>query len=119
MSRYVCVVLMLLALPATAEVSAPVKDETQFRSLVSGRELRLGMFGVSLIIGNDGTISGNAMGSPVTGAWSWRDGYFCRDMHWSGTDLDYNCQLVEVIEGPGLRFTADKGAGRAASFDLR
>ena len=119
MLRYVPVVLMLLALPATAEVYAHVKDEAEFRSLVLGRELRLGMFGISLIIGKDGTIGGEAMGSPVTGAWSWRDGYFCRDMHWSGTDLDYNCQLVEVTEGPGLRFTADKGTGRAARFDLR
>ena len=119
MSRYVPVVLMLLTLPATAEVNVPIKDETEFRSVVGGRELRLGMFGVALVIGEDGTISGGAMGSPVTGTWVWRDGYFCRDMHWSGTDLAYNCQLVEVIDGPSLRFTADKGAGRAASFDLR
>ncbi len=112
-------VLMLLVLPAQAEDYQPVGEETAFLSLVTGKELRLGLFGISLVIGNDGTISGEAMGSQVTGNWAWRDGYFCRDMHWGGTDLAYNCQLVEVLGGRNVRFTADKGAGRSADFELR
>ena len=118
-SRYLPAVLSLLALPAQADVYAPIKDEGQFRSLVSARELRLGAFGISLIIQTDGRITGQAMGSAVTGTWAWRDGYFCREMFWNGIDIPYNCQLVEARSAEVMRFTTDKGTGQSAAFDLQ
>jgi hypothetical protein len=52
------------------------------------------------------------------GSWIWEDGHFCRDMDWSGTEIDYNCQLVEV-SGNRIRFTTDQGAGDDAVLRIR
>ncbi len=109
----------LAALPALANDFKPVRDETTFLSLVEGRELSLGRFGVSLTLSPDGQIEGRALGWSLTGNWDWKDGYFCRDMDWSGYKIPFNCQLVEAHGGDTLRFTVDKGAGDSASFKLR
>jgi len=119
MSRGWFALFMVLALPAQAEGYMPISDEAEFRSLVSGRELRYGMFGISLVIAADGRINGEAMGVEVTGTWAWREGYFCREMDWSGMAIPYNCQLVEVQDAVTMRFTTDMGTGRSAAFDLQ
>ena len=61
---------------------------------------------------------GRAFGAPVTGAWTWQGGYFCRDLFWNGDDLGYNCQLVEE-NGDTLRFTSDQGSGMSADLNLQ
>ena len=119
MVRYIAGFLMLLVLPAKADVYAPILYETEFRTLINGKELRYGMFGISLVISADGKITGKAMGSGVTGTWAWREGYFCREMDWSGTAIESNCQLVEARGDQELRFTVDRGEGRSARFKLR
>jgi hypothetical protein len=96
-----------------------LSDRTEFMATVEGRELRLGLFGVSLEILPDGRIDGSASGWPLTGSWSWEDGFFCREMDWGGTEIPYNCQLVEVKNDAQIRFTVDRGAGDSASFNLR
>ena len=106
-------------LPAAANDFEPVTDRGEFLSIVEGRELRLGMFGVRLYVAGDGTIRGEAIGDPVTGNWSWQDGYCCREMNWSGRAIPYNCQLVEAAATGKMRFTVDRGAGQSAEFTLR
>ncbi|HKL69027.1 dihydrodipicolinate reductase [Salibaculum sp.] len=96
-----------------------VDDKGRFLDLVADKELRLGLFGVSLHVGEEGTISGSAAGWDLTGTWAWHDGYFCREIDWSGTEISYNCQLVEHRNGERIRFTVDQGAGRQATFSLR
>ncbi|MDR9481999.1 MAG: dihydrodipicolinate reductase [Salibaculum sp.] len=96
-----------------------VEDRDRFLDLVADKELRLGLFGVSLRVGAQGGIAGTAAGWDVTGTWAWRDGYFCREMDWSGTPIPYNCQLVEQRGGERIRFTVDQGNGRQATFRLR
>jgi hypothetical protein len=96
-----------------------VEDRERFLDLVAGKELRLGLFGVTLRVDAEGTIEGSAAGWDVTGTWAWRDGYFCREMDWSGTPIPYNCQLVEQRGGERIRFTVDRGDGRQATFGLR
>ena len=61
----------------------------------------------------------SALGWAVSGTWNWNEGYFCREMDWSGTPIPHNCQLVEARGDRKLRFTTDRGAGDSASFDLR
>jgi hypothetical protein len=39
-------------------------------------------------------------------------------MDWSGTEIDYNYQLVEV-SGNRIRFTTDQGAGDDAVLRIR
>ena len=105
-------------MPQISAAFERVKDRTEFLSLVSGKELRIGLYNLTLRVSPDGKIDGSALGWGITGEWSWNDGYFCRRMDWSGYDIDYNCQLVEARDGV-LRFTSDKGAGMDASFRLR
>jgi hypothetical protein len=111
--------LALVALPASAESFSRISDKSDFIETVTGKELRLGMFGISLQVEEDGEIKGRALGWDVTGTWEWQDGYFCREMDWSGYPIPKNCQLVEARAGEEIRFTVDKGAGDSASFKLR
>lgn len=103
---------------AGAEEFTAVRDRDTFVSLISGRDLSLPLFRVRLEVRPDGRIEGSALGWGVTGTWDWRDGYFCRQMDWSGKAIPYNCQLVEVRDGRELRFTVDRGRGESARFKL-
>jgi hypothetical protein len=106
------------AMPAHADF-VPVSDRDSFLAMVEGRELRLGLFQIALTITPDGQINGSALGWGITGTWAWEDGYFCREIDWSGKVIPYNCQLVEVLGNEKMRFTVDKGAGDEATFNLR
>ncbi len=110
--------LCLLALPAFAEGYARIDEREAFVKAVAGKELRMWLLDISLRVEPDGVIRGSALGWDVTGTWEWRDGYFCREMDWSGYAIEMNCQLVEA-EGESLRFTVDQGRGESASFSLR
>ena len=114
----ICIALGLAA-PLAAEEFQPVRERDAFLGLIEGRELRQGLLGIRLQVLPDGRIEGEAVRWPVTGRWSWQDGYFCREMDWSGYPIEYNCQLVEARNGRDLRFTVDRGAGDSATFRLR
>lgn len=113
--------LSLMATPvmAVANEFQPVRDESQFLDLVRDRVLRIGLYNLSINVLPDGSIKGSALGWAITGKWSWQDGYFCRQMDWSGMEIAYNCQLVEAQGGEKMRFTVDRGAGDSAVFRLR
>ncbi|OYU20076.1 MAG: dihydrodipicolinate reductase [Rhodobacteraceae bacterium PARR1] len=111
-------ILSLIALPARAEGYERIATREDFVAAVEGRDMRIGLLGITLNVRADGTITGDAMGWPVTGKWDWQDGFFCREMDWSGTPIPYNCQLVER-RGDDIRFTVDKGKGDSARFALR
>lgn len=119
-TTFLCLTLAAgLALPASAQAFETVSDRDTFLALLDGRELRLGVFGIALDVRADGSIVGRASGWDVVGTWSWQDGYFCREMDWSGMPIPYNCQLVEVQNNAKMRFTVDRGAGDEATFNLR
>ena len=118
MFRY-AIFAALTALPAYANDFAKVTEKSAFLKLIDGHDLRIGMFNLTLQLRKDGTIKGSALGWDITGSWDWKDGYFCREMDWSGKAIDYNCQLVEAKGEEKLRFTVDKGTGDSASFDIR
>ena len=107
----------LMAGEAVAESFQQVTTRDGFLSLIAGRELT--RIGIRLEVTQDGQIVGRAFGTPVTGAWRWSDGYFCRDLFWGEDDLGGpNCQMVEV-RGNTVRFTSDRGAGQFADLRLR
>lgn len=113
-------ILTLAAPPlAAAEDFKPVKEKDRFLDLIKDRELRIGLYNLSINVLPDGRIDGSAMGWGITGQWTWKDGYFCREMDWSGMEIDYNCQLVEAQGAEKLRFTVDQGRGDSATFRLR
>ena len=105
----------LAAVPAMAEF-AKVEDQSQFLSLVTGKELQRPFINVEVT--PEGEITGRGAAWPVTGRWSWQEGYFCRDLYWGGDSLGYNCQEVRATDNR-IRFTSDKGAGDSAEFRLR
>lgn len=113
-------IFLALLLPAVARADgyARINDREQFLNTVAGKELRMRLLGISLVVEPDGAIKGNALGWDVSGTWEWRDGYFCREMDWSGYPIPMNCQLVEAGDG-AVRFTVDKGAGESAAFSIR
>lgn len=120
MYRLASVIALCLAmLPAAASAYEKITDRSEFMTMLQGKELRLGIFGIRLQVRPDGQIAGDAQGWPITGTWSWQDGYFCREMDWGGYAIDYNCQLVEVRGDSAMRFTVDRGAGNSATFNLR
>ena len=102
---------------ALAQGFIPIVDKADFQARIVDRALKLGLFDLAITVKSDGTIVGDALGWQVTGKWSWKDNLFCRNMNWGGMEIDYNCQLVE-IDNNKVRFTADGGQGRAASFTL-
>ena len=104
---------------AEAQTYAPIKDVRSFVTLIEGRDLRIGLYDLTLQLSLDGGISGSALGWGITGTWRWEDGYFCRQMDWSGYAIEDNCQLVEALGREKLRFTTDQGAGDSATFKLR
>jgi hypothetical protein len=112
---------LFLASPVAAEATdfQQVSDKGDFMSLIQDRELRIGLYNLSLSLLPDGRIEGSALGWGITGNWSWKDGYFCRQMDWSGMEIEYNCQLVEANGAERVRFTVDKGTGDSATFKLR
>jgi hypothetical protein len=112
-------ILLAMAAPAAADSFEPVKEKDRFLDLVQNRELRIGLYNLSLSVRPDGSIAGSALGWDITGNWTWKDGYFCREMDWSGMPIDYNCQLVEAQGAEKLRFTVDQGRGDSATFRLR
>ena len=109
----------LAGVPAWAESFSRISDRDAFIGTVSGKELRLGLFGIALTVEPDGEIKGSAMGWDISGTWEWQDGYFCREMDWSGYPIPLNCQLVEARGDEEIRFTVDRGEGDSASFKLR
>ncbi|NBD30159.1 MAG: dihydrodipicolinate reductase [Alphaproteobacteria bacterium] len=119
MKRIVLIVLALSLVAGSAAAFERIDERDRFVSLVEGKDLRLGLFGITLRVRPDGTIDGSAQGWDVTGNWDWRDGYFCREMDWSGTPIAFDCQLVEERGGQKVRFTVNRGEGMGATFNLR
>jgi hypothetical protein len=111
--------LVATAAPALADGFVPITDRDRFVELLDSRVLKHPVYGIRLNVTPDGRISGSALGWAVTGTWNWQDGYFCRQMEWSGTPIPFNCQLVEASADKSLRFTVDKGAGDAATFRIQ
>lgn len=109
---------LLVVLPATAHAFERISDRGTFVNTVSGKDLRIGLYGLTLNVQPDGSIQGRAAGWDITGSWVWEDGFFCRTMDWSGYPIEYNCQLVEV-NGDRIRFTVDQGAGDDAVLRIR
>ncbi len=109
------VVFGVVAMAAQAEFTQ-VTNQDEFLRLVEGKKLTRPF--VELTVDPNGSIEGMGARWEVTGNWTWRDGYFCRDLFWGGDELGYNCQEVRAYNGR-LRFTSDKGKGQSAVFRLK
>lgn len=107
--------LIVCATPGWSE-GRRVVEKSDFVALVGGQSLT--RMGIRLSVGADGAIRGSAFGRPVSGAWRWQGGYFCRDLFWGDRDLGANCQEVR-LRGDVMRFTSDRGTGRFADLTLR
>lgn len=110
------VAAMFIAVPAWAEL-VKVDDQGAFVQLINGKTLTRPL--VKLTVTPDGRIEGRGSVWDIEGTWSWKDGYFCRDLFWGGDALGYNCQEVQASPDGRIQFTSDRGAGDSAMFSLR
>ena len=115
LAAVLAVAIQLAPTTATAEDFQLVTEESEFRALISGKDLK--RFAISLSVQPDGQITGKGYGRKVTGDWRWESGYFCRDLFWGKTDLGFNCQKV-LRNGETLRFIENRGTGRYADLRL-
>lgn len=112
-------IILATAAPTMAsETFQRIQDKSTFLSAVKERELRLGLFGVSLRVLQNGTIQGKAMGKTVTGTWTWKNGTFCRAMTWGNDPIDHDCQTV-AYKPSQIKFISRNGTTRDATFTLR
>ena len=102
--------------PALADGFSQISQKDEFISVISDKKLT--RFGINLTVTPSGQIAGKAFGRPVTGAWRWKSGYFCRDLYWGQRDLGPNCQAVKV-QGSTIRFISDQGTGEFADLRLQ
>lgn len=118
MRKFAVLTLLAFGFGATSALAefAKVQDQSQFVTLIAGKTLTRPF--VRLEVSPGGQISGIGAAWAVTGNWSWREGYFCRDLFWGGDALGYNCQEVQVRDGR-IKFTSDKGRGDSAEFRLK
>ena len=115
-SAAIALAVSAISAPAAAEGFDVVQTREEFISLINGKELS--RVGIRLEVTETGNIEGRAFGTPVSGAWNWNDGYFCRDLFWGDRDLGANCQQV-ASSGSTIRFTSDFGSGDYADLRLR
>lgn len=111
-------IVLSTVFPAAAVAFERISNRDAFVAAVGGKDLKISLYGLTLNVNPNGTIDGAAMGWEISGSWSWEDGYFCRDMDWSGRAIAYNCQLVE-LDGDRIKFTVDQGAGDDAVLRIR
>lgn len=115
-TRIAVLSLMFAGFAASAQAEfTKVENQEDFIRIVQGKTLKRPF--VNLTVSPDGRISGKGARWAVTGSWTWKNGYFCRDLYWGGDELGYNCQEVRTNSGR-LRFTSDEGAGQSAVFNL-
>ena len=115
--RMMIMAAVAIALSGAARADlVKVEDQQTFMTMVAGKTLTRALVKINLT--PDGRIEGRGVRWDLEGTWSWKDGYFCRDLFWGGDPLGYNCQEVQV-QGERIRFTSDRGAGDSADFKLR
>ena len=112
-----CLAASLAVFATTASADfARIDTQGEFLRHVTGKTLSRPL--VELRVTPDGRIEGRGAKWDVSGNWSWREGFFCRDLSWGGDELGYNCQEVRV-NGGRMRFTSDRGNGMSAVFRLK
>ena len=100
---------------ATAEFSI-VSKRDEFVKVITGKQLERPF--IKLRVSDAGEITGRALMAGVHGTWTWKQGYFCRNLFWGKRGLGYNCQEVS-LRGDKIRFTSDEGKGDYADFTLK
>lgn len=111
---YILILSVSFVFPAMADMPR-INTFEEFMAYVNGKSITRPL--IELQVTPDGRIAGRGAKWPVNGRWSWKDGYFCRDLNWGGDELGYNCQEVRA-KGNRIRFTSDRGQGQTATFRL-
>lgn len=114
--RRLLTALCLAALaPLAAQAQERLSSRAAFVAAVEGKALT--RVGVRLRVGGDGSIAGRAFGRDVSGSWRWSEGFFCREIRYTGGSFPDDCQVV-TLRGNRITFTAERGGGDSAGFTL-
>lgn len=92
-----------------------IKTEKEFRELVVGKNL---VDKVStVIVHEDGRLTGAFKAHKITGLWNWTGDTYCRTVKVGSRNLGYDCQTVSV-SGDRVTFVRNNGAGRSVTFKM-
>ena len=110
-------ILLLAPLPSQAQEFQRIETAEAFVEQVVGKPLTWATG--ETIIRADGTTSGKMQNvGTYEGAWTWRDGQYCRSLIVNGQTGEEKCLLV-AIAGDTLRMSYDQGDGRALDLAIR
>lgn len=105
-----------LFLGGTQAMADQVKTRQQFIDEVAGKKLV--QDDAWVIVSPDGTVEGaGPNGGKISGAWSWDDGFYCRDITINGVAEPRDCQRV-VLDGNTVSFVHDKGEGISVDWTI-
>ena len=87
--------LALMTLPASAIDFTRIQSERAFRNFVVDR-LLVDDFGGRMLLGSNGSVSGQIDKNILRGGWAWRGGQLCRRLVIGSVDQGIECQVVFV-----------------------
>ncbi|MBO9401040.1 MULTISPECIES: hypothetical protein [unclassified Shimia] len=103
--------------PSSGKGKAKQLATQEDMSAVFGKTLTLNA-GQSIVILEDGTLSGSWDGTPIVGTYVMKDGFFCRTLSQgpSGPSAE-DCQLF-VLDGNQLMGTRNRGEGASFTYTV-
>lgn len=108
--------LAVAATPLLAQDFVQIHTAEAFEKHVVGKILQWSTGETMIRV--DGTTSGEMQNvGSYEGAWTWRDGFYCRSLIVNGDPGIEKCLSVEIA-GDTLRMRYDKGAGRALDLTI-
>ena len=105
---------VLFAVPGAFSGGKTIETEKEFRALLVGKRL-VDHRGDWAMLNADDTIDGVFEGEKLTGSWSWKDRYLCRDAKLGDRDFK-DCQVWSV---DGSIATVTRNEGKGASVEYR
>ena len=85
----------VIALPAGAIEFTRIQSERAFRDFVVDRTL-VDEFGGQMVLGRNGSLSGQIDSNRLRGGWAWKNGQLCRRLVIGPVDQGTECQTVFV-----------------------
>lgn len=93
-----------------------IRSSLDFAETVVGK--RLSSNGVTLVVRNDGRVTGSGQAGRVALNWDWRGGYYCREGTVGGIQVEEDCEAVYTT-GRTVHFVSNRGSGQGVEYAMR
>jgi len=110
-------VIAALAIGTTPALAEEIEKKDLFLEQIGGRKLVQADSWVMISV--DGKVKGQGpKKGKITGDWTWKGRYYCRDITIDGVTLPHDCQTVSK-KGDTVTFTHKKGEGVSVSWIIK